>query len=83
MAEPNAKRFRSADEDCDDPDGPLIVRFELDMRNYEEWVRDLSPKELISIFEIGLKVKESTMLTVDVSQDFLEPRRRSPHRWNQ
>ena len=72
MAEPNAKRFRSEVKNCDDPDGPLIVRIELDMRKYGKWVRDLSPKELISIFEIALNVKESTMLTVDVSQDLLE-----------
>jgi len=69
MEEPIAKRFRSEEKDDEDPN----VRFiKLDMRKYEEWVRNLSPEALGSIFEIGLKVKESAMLAVHVSEGFLE-----------
>ena len=68
MAEPIAKRRRSDDTNGEDPDRRSI---ELDMTKYGEWVRKLSSEQLVNIFEIGLKIKESTMLTVDVSQDFL------------
>ena len=70
MAEPIAKRRRSDDTNGEDPDGDRRC-IELDMTKYGEWVRKLSDAELVNIFEIGLKIKESTMLTVDVSQDFL------------
>lgn len=71
MAEPAAKRSRRLSELEDD----YIRTIELDLRNYGEsakWLRGLSPKELLMIFEIGLKIRESTMLTVDVSQSFLK-----------
>lgn len=68
MAEPIAKRRRSEDTNGEDPDRRCI---ELDMKKYGEWVRNLSSEQLVNIFEIGLKIKESAMLTVDVSQDFL------------
>lgn len=71
MAEPAAKRSRRSSELEDD----YIRTIELDLRNYGEsakWLRGLSPKELLMIFEIGLKIRESTMLTVDVSQSFLK-----------
>lgn len=68
MAEPIAKRRRSEDTNGEDPDRRCI---ELDMTKYGEWVRNLSSEQLVNIFEIGLKIKESAMLTVDVSQDFL------------
>ena len=72
MAEPAAKRSRRSSELEEDDD---IRTIELDLRNYGEsakWLRGLSPKELLMIFEIGLKIRESTMLTVDVSQSFLK-----------
>ena len=71
MAEPAAKRSRRLSELEDD----YIRTIELDLRNYGEsakWLRGLSPKELLMIFEIGLKIRESTMLTVDISQSFLK-----------
>lgn len=71
MAEPAAKRSRRSSELEDD----YIRTIELDLRNYGEsakWLRGLSPKELLMIFEIGLKIRESTMLTVDISQSFLK-----------
>lgn len=72
MAEPAAKRSRRSSELEEDDYNRTI---ELDLRNYGEsakWLRDLSSKELLMIFEIGLKIRESTMLTVDVSQSFLK-----------
>lgn len=72
MAEPAAKRSRRSSELEEDD---YIRTIELDLRNYgesEKWLRGLSPKELLMIFEIGLKIRESTMLTVDVSQSFLK-----------
>lgn len=72
MAEPAAKRSRRSSELEEDD---YIRTIELDLRNYGEtakWLRGLSPKELLMIFEIGLKIRESTMLTVDVSQSFLK-----------
>ena len=72
MAEPAAKRSRRSSELEEDD---YIRTIELDLRNYGEsakWLRGLSPKELLVIFEIGLKIRESTMLTVDVSQSFLK-----------
>lgn len=69
MEEPSAKRSR-LDEKGDQDANFCFIK--LDMNKYEEWVRDLSPEALVSIFEIGLKVKESAMLTVHVSEGFLE-----------
>lgn len=72
MAEPAAKRSRRSPELEEDD---YIRTIELDLRNYGEsakWLRGLSSEQLLVIFEIGLKVRESTMLTVDVSQSFLK-----------
>ena len=72
MAEPVAKRSRRSSELEEDD---YIRTIELDLRNYGEsakWLRGLSSKELLMIFEIGLKIRESTMLTEDVSQSFLK-----------
>ena len=44
----------------------------LDMKRYSTWVRTLSEDELVSIFELGVKVRESFTLTIDVNQAFLE-----------
>ena len=70
MAEPIAKRRRSDDTNGEDPDGDRRC-INLDMTKYGEWVRKLSNAELVNIFDFGVKIKESVMLTVDVSQDVL------------
>ena len=44
----------------------------LDMKRYNTWVRTLSEDELVSIFELGVKVSESFTLSVNVNQAFLE-----------
>ena len=69
MEELSAKRSRLEEKGDQDANFRFI---KLDMNKYEEWVRDLSPEALVSTFEIGLKVKESAMLTVHVSEGFLE-----------
>ena len=45
---------------------------QLDMSKYGDWVRQLSPEGLVSVFDLGVKVKESAILTVDVSKSVLE-----------
>ena len=49
-----------------------FTTIELDMKRYSTWVRELSEDGLVSIFELGVKVKESVTLTIDVDQAFLE-----------
>ena len=44
----------------------------LDMKRYSMWVRTLSEDGLVSIFELGVKVRESFTLSVNVNQAFLE-----------
>lgn len=44
----------------------------LDMKRYSTWVRALSEDGLVSIFELGVKVRESFTLSVNVNQAFLE-----------
>ena len=44
----------------------------LDMNKYDYWVRQLSPEDLVSLFNLGVKIKESVVLTVDVSKSVLE-----------
>ena len=44
----------------------------LDMKRYSTWVRTLSEDGLVSIFELGVKVRESVTLTIDVDKAFLE-----------
>ena len=44
----------------------------LDMKRYSTWVRALSEDGLVSIFELGVKVRESLALSVNVNQAFLE-----------
>lgn len=73
MAEPAAPKRSRRSSELEEDD--YIRTIELDLRNYGEsakWLRGLSSKELLMIFEIGLKIRESTMLTVDVSQSFLK-----------
>ncbi len=71
MEEPSAnKRPRSAIEEPRNEQRYRSVS--LDMERYGEWVRNLSDKELVSVFDLGVKVRESVVLTVDVSQKFME-----------
>ena len=68
--EPNAKRPRLAiGESHDDR---RYRHIELDMERYDQWVHELSVSQLISIFDLGVKVQESILFTVDVNQKFME-----------
>lgn len=53
--EPSSKRPRSE----------LVRHIKLDMAKYDISVQKLSDEELVKIFELGLKVRESAILTVD------------------
>lgn len=44
----------------------------LDMERYDQWVHELSENQLIGMFDLGVKVKESIVFTVDVNQKFME-----------
>ena len=70
MEEPNAKRPRSAAEESHNDQRYRSIS--LEMEKYDEWVRKLSDDELVSVFELGVKVKESVIFTVDVTQKFME-----------
>lgn len=60
--EPGFKRARS--------DAKRHIK--LDMAKYDISVQKMSDDELVKIFELGLKVRESAMLTVDVNQKIVE-----------
>ena len=60
--EPSSKRARSEQ----------IRHIKLDMAKYDISVQKLSDEELVKIFELGLKVRESAILTVDVNQKIVE-----------
>ena len=68
--EPSAKRSRLAIEEPHDDRRYRSIK--LDMNRYDEWVHKLSEEELISMFDLGVKVKESIFLTVNVNQKFME-----------
>ncbi len=70
MEEPSAKRPRSATEEPHDEQSYIYIR--LKKENYDEWVRNLSHEQLVSVFDLGVKVKESVVFTVDVNQKFME-----------
>lgn len=53
--EPSSKRARSEQ----------VRHIKLDLANYDDSVQKLSDEELVKIFELGLKVRESAILTVD------------------
>ena len=44
----------------------------LDMERYDKWVHELSENQLVSMFDLGVKVKESIFFRVDVNQKFME-----------
>ena len=68
--EPSAKRLCLAIEEPHDDQRYRSIT--LDMDNYDEWVHELSEKQLVNIFDLGVKVKESVFFTVDVNQNFME-----------
>jgi len=70
--EPSAKRSRLAIEEPHDDRRYRSIT--LDMDSYDEWVHELSEKQLVNIFDLGVKVKESIIFTarVDVNQKFME-----------
>lgn len=71
MDEPIAKRQRLDEEELYEG-RPRYKSIKLDMKKYDEWVRELSEDELVNIFDLGVKVKESVTLTVDVNRKFME-----------
>lgn len=69
MDEPSTKKPRLNPEESQ-PEGQSHSRnITLDMAKYDEWVRKLSDEELVNIFGLGVAVKESVTLTVDVNQN--------------
>ena len=69
--EPNTKRQRLDQEQVEDSRS-CFTTITLDMKRYSTWVRALSEDGLVSIFELGVKVRESLALSVNVNQAFLE-----------
>ena len=69
--EPNTKRQRLDQEQVEDSRS-CFTTITLDMKRYSTWVRTLSEDKLVSIFELGVKVRESCTLSVNVNQAFLE-----------
>ena len=69
--EPNTKRQRLDQEQLEDSQS-CFTTITLDMKRYSTWVRTLSEDGLLSIFELGVKVRESFTLSVNVNQAFLE-----------
>jgi len=59
MEEPSAKRPRS---DLEDRGSRKFIS--LDLEKYGEWVRKLSDDQLLSVFELGVKVREAVFFTV-------------------
>ena len=70
-SEPNTKKQRLDQEQLED-DRSRFTTITLDMKRYSTWVRTLSEDGLVSIFELGVKVRESLALSVNVNQAFLE-----------
>ena len=70
--EPIAKRTRLEESEEELNTSTRYKTIKLDMNNYAAWVGQLSMEGLVSVFEIGVKVNESAILTVDVSKNALE-----------
>ena len=63
------KRFRQMPEEKE----PASTRYiKLDMKKYDSSVQAYSDQDLVKIFELGLKVKESASLNLDVNQKIME-----------
>ena len=65
--EPSLKRLRLLEEK-----EPRTRYIELDMEKYDSSVQAYSDEDLIKIFELGLKVRESVSLNLDVNQKIME-----------
>ena len=72
MDEPSTKKQRLNPEGSQLEGQSHSRNITLDMAKYDEWVRKLSDEELVNIFELGVAVKESVTLTVDVNQKFMK-----------
>lgn len=70
--EPIAKRTRLEESEEVSNTSARYKTIKLDMNKYAPWVGQLSPEGLVSVFEIGVTMKESAILTVDVSKNVLE-----------
>ena len=72
MDEPSTKKQRLNPEESQFEGQSHSRNITLDMAKYDEWVRKLSDEELVNIFGLGVAVKESVTLTVDVNQKFMK-----------
>ena len=72
MDEPSTKKPRLNPEESQLEGQSHSRNITLDMEKYDEWVRKLSDEELVNIFGLGVAVKESVTLTVDVNQKFMK-----------
>ena len=70
--EPTAKRTRLEESEEESNTSARYKTIKLDMNKYAPWVGQLSSEGLVSVFEIGVTVKESSILTADVSKNVLE-----------
>ena len=67
-----AKRTRLEESEEESNTSARYKTIKLDMDKYAPWVGQLSPEGLVSVFEVGLKVQESAILSVDVRKNVLE-----------
>ena len=72
MDEPSTKKPRLNPEESQLEGQSHSRNITLDMAKYDDWVRKLSDEELVNIFGLGVAVKESVTLTVDVNQKFMK-----------
>jgi len=70
MEEPSVKRPRSEPEEPVHSLGYKSIL--VDLENYGEWVRKLSDDELLSVFELGFKVREAVFFSVDVNREIMD-----------
>ena len=70
MEEPSVKRLRSDPEET--AHGLRYKSISLDLEKYGEWVRKLSDHELLSVFELGVQVREAVFFTVDVNRELMD-----------
>ncbi|PFX31686.1 hypothetical protein AWC38_SpisGene3431 [Stylophora pistillata] len=77
MDEPSTKKQRLDPEELLEGQ-PRSRDIKLDMTKYKEWVRVLADEELVSIFELGVKVRESVTFTVDVGPKFMNENALAP-----
>lgn len=56
----------------EDHDHGFRKSISLNLEKYGEWVRKLSDDQLLSVFELGVKVREAVFFTVDVNREFMD-----------